>query len=391
MKQKYIFKTFFYFLCVCFFIFNYLSCNQQTPNDLPEITELKAHSWFYFTNKDFLQIDLPQNAPEVAIRPWTEAIRIAASGSNGNSACAIVNRLGILDFTKASAKKKPTLIRDLQIFEGITTDTLLFNSQNAVFHLYKNSHFNTNLLPALNQSNKRPLLVSYNFNSQLYSPILFYEDLGLPPQAQVTSIVQKSGKWQAAVKTQENNITNFSYLEFSTPEKNGEIPISDMAKITTKKITADDFRRSQKPKDFSQAPLAIKELFSAIPLSFEFFLTTRIENQTAPILFENSISQGYTHQGYASVFNVENNPEKQAALAVFSDGTTYISNILLKSNSEAQGITVFRLPKLPTGFIYGDIALCNSILYVGWEETDFYKTGRSGFIAVNLKSISESL
>ncbi len=76
---------------------------------------------------------------------------------------------------------------------------------------------------------------------------------------------------------------------------------------------------------------------------------------------------------------------------MFSDGTTYLTRSLLSGNTFEDTVIALRLPRLPAGFVYGETAVYGSTLYVAWEETDFYKTGRSGFIAVNLTEIGRQL
>ena len=45
-----------------------------------------------------------------------------------------------------------------------------------------------------------------------------------------------------------------------------------------------------------------------------------------------------------------------------------------------------RLPLLPENFVYSDFVITETSLYAAWEETSFYKTGRSGFIYVDLEN-----
>ena len=47
--------------------------------------------------------------------------------------------------------------------------------------------------------------------------------------------------------------------------------------------------------------------------------------------------------------------------------------------------------KLPEGFSYGEFTIQGHTLYASWEETDFYKTARSGFISVDLAAIGKQL
>ena len=60
----------------------FFSCKEANQEKPQEITKLKAHQWYYFTHRGFYPVVLPQEAPEVAEKPWTEAVRISAAGNN---------------------------------------------------------------------------------------------------------------------------------------------------------------------------------------------------------------------------------------------------------------------------------------------------------------------
>ena len=47
----------------------------------------------------------------------------------------------------------------------------------------------------------------------------------------------------------------------------------------------------------------------------------------------------------------------------------------------------FKLPRLPAGYTYSCALIAGSTLFVSWEETAFFETGRSGFLAVDLERI----
>ena len=47
---------------------------------------------------------------------------------------------------------------------------------------------------------------------------------------------------------------------------------------------------------------------------------------------------------------------------------------------------VIRLPVLPENFVYSDFVITGTSLYAAWEETSFYKIGRSGFLYVDLEN-----
>ena len=70
---------------------------------------------------------------------------------------------------------------------------------------------------------------------------------------------------------------------------------------------------------------------------------------------------------------------------MFQEGTLYLEGALDGRRILRGGKPVaIRLPKLPQGFRYTSFVISGTSLYAAWEETDFYKTSRSGFIQVNL-------
>lgn len=384
------------------------SCGDPNRAKPQEITKLKAHQWYYFNHRGFYPVDLPQKAPEVAEKPWTEAVRISAAGNNVSDNCALVNRLGILDFTSG----QPELFRDVMLFDDVTANTLIFTQGGPVFHLYKNVHFNqqdqSNRVTGQKQEQEdsfsRPLLVRYDRNQKLCTPVLTYGNMSLPLDAQLTSIIPKEDVWIGAVKTVRNDVVNFKYITFEALDKSGSIPDASRKTIPTTEIDADSFRQSQRPIALKEAPALLQQLFAQVPDSFEFYLSCREEGKLAPVLYDNTKEQspagGYIAQGWGFL-------SPTGASALFSDGTVYITKSLLtqakggatEENGGAgaslspgtSGVIAFRLPKLPAGFSYGEFTIHGNTLYAGWEETDFYKTARSGFIAVNLASIGEQL
>ena len=68
---------------------------------------------------------------------------------------------------------------------------------------------------------------------------------------------------------------------------------------------------------------------------------------------------------------------------ILGDAIEYVNkSILNKGNPLA-----LRLPKLPAGYTYNEFVISGTSLYASWEETSFFKTGRSGFIQINLDSL----
>ena len=91
---------------------------EKTQND-SEIFQLKQkgdHSWFYFTQDGFIQVDNPKNVPLSKTQPYTEAIRISSANNTGASstgkAYALVNRLGVLCFEGNNI----SIAKDISVF-----------------------------------------------------------------------------------------------------------------------------------------------------------------------------------------------------------------------------------------------------------------------------------
>lgn len=73
---------------------------------------------------------------------------------------------------------------------------------------------------------------------------------------------------------------------------------------------------------------------------------------------------------------------------LFQDGTLYLDGALYNKSILNKGNPLaLRLPKLPAGYTYNEFVISGTSLYASWEETSFFKTGRSGFIQINLDSL----
>ena len=138
------------------------------------------------------------------------------------------------------------------------------------------------------------------------------------------------------------------------------------------------------PHLFTDAPDNLKSLVASIPSDFTFYVSWRDGSGTSPINYYqpgNNSSAPINAKGlYDSVSGYE--------VIVFADGTTYLRK---NSTGTHNSVCAFRLPLLPAGYIYGETAVAGDNMYVAWEENNFYKTGRAGFIQVNLTQVLNSL
>ena len=136
------------------------------------------------------------------------------------------------------------------------------------------------------------------------------------------------------------------------------------------------------PKQFSAAPDDLKKLCASIPSEFTISILWKDGSGTSAV--------SYYQQGSNSVPLMANGSHSSSySTLLFADGTTYILNS--SDTGEDSPVAAFRLPLLPAGYTYGDFAIAGDTLYVAWEESSFYKTGRTGFLQVDLKAVLEQV
>ena len=143
----------------------------------------------------------------------------------------------------------------------------------------------------------------------------------------------------------------------------------------------DEYRKALAPASFSKAPERLRNLLAGIPKSYNFSIKCRSAKQNSDTYYfhgNNSLNAQTARAVLAPNYT----------LAVFNDGTTYLSGSLNKRAIINEGKTVaFRLPKLPAGYIYTDAMISQGTLIVAWEEVDFYVSGRTGFITIDLDKV----
>ena len=377
-------------------VFFAAACSCKSKKDTPiflsgekmTAPENITHAWYYFTKTGFMPVDLPQNAPSAIEKPWTESIRIcgSANASDTNSriqppAYAMVNRLGIIKFSKDS----PILHGDVNLFSENTVSSMFLQDNVPVFSVYKSSFFNDKTpvqnTAAITQS--RPLLINYDINSGVFFPLIFYEDLHLAINEQVTDFSWNGKSFNCSVKTTENAKNTFSYFTLT--------PSVSLLSLSQKNISsvlsigesnAESFRASKKIADFSEAPERLKNLLAKLQKNQQMLMECSFSGNSSAVTYRQSGNDENSCLMAKAVI------ADLYALAVFSDGTCYFSGSCYSRPVLAGGkVLGFRLPKLPERFIYSYPALSGTKLYVAWEETSFYKTGRSGFIEVDLDSV----
>lgn len=368
----------------------FFSCKEKEEEPIDAIViEKKSsnHKWFALNKDGYQEVAAPQKAPAVLQKPWTEALRISCMGQANEETpidmsqdgspkiFALTNRLGIIVMTQNGVK----VFKDPQFFEERTADKLVFMNGSPIYSVYRNSHFNEKI--SLRQP-FRPFLIQFTADSGVYFPILTYENLSLPENSEVNDFCWDGTEWFCSIKNYTESETNFSYLKFRpetallsiSPEKN---------LIAIQKSTEDEFRKVRSPKDFSAAPKRVQALLKGLPKDFDYYAECKDAGGATARQFIHSKKTDSKSMARAVVQICGT-----WVAALFEDGTLYLNGALyakkILNNSKNLAI---RLPKLAEGYKYTDFGISGTQLFAAWEQTDFYKSGRSGFLSVNLKPI----
>lgn len=383
-KDKIKLMKIFKYLAIIFFIITicvFTSCKKQQISsedftETPSPINIKTHQWYYFTQDNFLPANTIDSITEVAEKPWPQATRICSSIQIQDEGYFCVNNLGVL-----AIDNQIKLLKDDKIFNNTTCGNLLNINNTPIIHIYKNNFFLDSQL--INDSNDA-FLYQLKKSTQIFYPLFDYSQIDVKDFF-VTEIFKKDNSLYMSLKKTQKNKTFFDYLCVNLP--NEQLFLSNSQNtllIETKQISEKSYRKIIEPKDFSLAPIRLKELFERISAANNFYVNvistadgsnttyfyqSELSTDTMPLTCEAILASNYT-------------------IAVFADGTTFFAGSLPDKYILNSGkALVYRLPKLPKGFIYTKIAVANNQLICGWEEVNFYNTLRSGFISIDLNNI----
>lgn len=377
------------YLAVVCAVLSLASCrekNRQTALSSSDIVSgEKAHAWYCFDGGAVKEIDDVRNAPMQAEKPWTEAVRISSASSalgDGNKtpcAYAVVNRLGMLVFSGSSFR----LYTDSAVFADETAGNLVFQNDMPIFSLYKSTFFNASL--ANNASGGvHHFLVLFDTASRVFYPLITCTALSLPAESEITDFVWDGNVFVCSVKKSAEEKTDFSYLSVQPTIPLLSIsPSSVKSDLLVSETDAAAYRSQAAPVNIAFAPKRLQELASLVDEDTAFFVECRTAGGHSPRRYTNQ-----KQNDDASPLSANALIADTYACLMFRDGTTYASGALYERHIVNGGKPVaFRLPKLPAGFAYTAFAVSGTTMYAAWEESDFYKTGKSGFLSVNLESI----
>lgn len=377
-------------LCIFTVLFAFLisACSKkENTNSLAleqdALTE-KHHKWYYFAGDDFLPIDSISNVPFQNEKPWTEAVRISSISSalgNGRTypnAYAIVNRLGLIVFSEMQIK----LHKDENIFLDRTADNLFFQNDIPFFSLYKSSFFNTSLSSTSAKENMHLFLVQFDPSQNVFYPVINCANLGLNAISEVTDFIWDGSSFLCSIKTDDAEKTAFSYLSIKPKVSLTNItPVNASSNTLISSADESSFRSQIIPENLEYAPERLKATLSLLNWTTPFSVACYTQGGVSPRNYITTNDEEVSLHAVAKIADTY-------VCALFQDGTAYFTGALFGRHIfQDKKVKTFLLPTLPKGFIYSDFSITGAMLYAAWEESTFYKTGRSGFISVNLDSI----
>jgi hypothetical protein len=340
--------------------------------------------WYYFSEDGFTAVQGPNYAPGYTKAPWTEAIRISsannASYKNSKKAFALVNRLGVLCFDGS----KVSLAKDVKLFPLRTADNLVFVEGVPVFSVYKSAFFNDSIN---NDEYKKKMddhlfLLQFDERAKITYPLLNCNNLTEDLEVEVVDFNWNGELWNCCLKNMERGKFLYQYLTIRpTASVLSITPSNAGKKIVTTSISQDEFRQTEALKNFDDAPLEIQQLLGGFTGKNAVTVEVKEAGGPSPEVYSNNINQAKNElKGKATIC------ENWCAV-LFRDGTFYFKGAMDSKRVLNDGNCIaLRLPKLPSGYCYQDFVISGPTLYASWEETSFYETTKSGFLAIDLEN-----
>lgn len=352
--------------------------------EVETVDDNEFYKFYYFSKDGFSECENVSNSPEALSKPWTETFRVCdANTAENGDALLLINKLGLLHFPKYG---EFYLLRDINIFEDSTAENLVFSEGEPFFTLYRNSFF-TATSEGLGQSaslaatsiSNRPYIVRASLENHAFYPVITYADMEVD-DGEISGTFFDGNSWLSSIKTSTNSSTSFRYIFWKpTASLLSMQPFYHEGKISIKEINTNTYREQLSLLDFSKSPERLKLLLEKIPDSLDYIVKLKNFGGVSPRIYI---------KGFDSKINATAIISPSWICCIFEDGTTYFNGALEMHESANKGKPfAFRLPKLDRGFLYTDFAIAGNHLVVGWEEKDFFKVGKSGFMVADLNKI----
>ena len=427
------FLSFFSFtLLLCLTACKEKSIADKKFDNIPQISEGESngsHTWYYFTREGFKKVATVQNVPQTAFIPWTEAIRISsancATTAGENKAFAVINRLGIISFNG----EEKQLSKDENIFTDRTAGNLIFLNETPIFSVFKSAFFNDTIkdFKYSAEDSQHLFLIQFDPASKIAYPIINCNNLTKEKNSEVVDYYWDGINWTCCIKTISDTKTEFNYINWKPIQSLLTLsPVNAKANISQWESNQDEFRAKKEQLEYKLAPERIKKMLAGFSKRTNFSIDVKNSGGCSWRNYKNVAQNGWAPAGGnassgpagASASSGQagatggsgsstgesggaSSPRENAAsarelyatailaqtwsAALFEDGTLFLEGALPGKHILRGGKPVaIRLPKLPDDFVYSDFVISGTSLYAAWEETSFFKTGRAGFVEINL-------
>ncbi len=359
--------------------------------------KVTTHRWFYFTQDGFKETDIPRNAPPIEPSPWTQAIRVTASAFINDDAYFTINKLGLLQspqtfgFQKDGIASEAKLIKNVELFSKATVADIYCIDKKPVINFFTNTIFEENISNPQVLQDDDPFLLTFDTKSYEYLPLLSKKSLSerilfddvqdiLPSFSalDIREVFFQNDEWNILLKSNQVGKTDFYALAFSSKE---DITDTSNQSLQTTTLSINEYRETTRPQKSFDLPKKIQELLAPVPTRISYYLNYSEENSPSSTQYEHLSNNTKPIQGYALGFD-------HCSIAIFEDGTICFAGSLPSKSVINNGETkAFKLPDLGPGYVYGPMSLSGSTLIVSWEETSFFETGASGFLAVDMEQV----
>lgn len=339
------------------------------------------YNWYYFSASSYHESPSFKAIPTVTKKPWTLSPFICDMASSGKAEYALINDVGVMEMKGEKVK----LYTDDTLFSGRVAQNLEFYEGKPIFSLYKNEFFKGGKTP----SSLDVFLLQFNSEAGVSVPIFSVENLGFSPDWQVTDFVWSEGEFLCSLKrvtqkpmTASDKDSSLERIHFSYISVLPKTPLTSISpleaskNISVKKVTKEYFRAKKRERAFSESPSSLSSLLRNVDANFRVKVSYP-EGGSSEIFVKRSTSSPAL-KAFASV-------KSTFTACLFEDGSFFMQGALTDSPLINGGReSAILLPRLSDGAIYTHFVVSGKFLYAAWEERDFQKISRSGFIRIDL-------
>lgn len=334
--------------------------------------------WQYFSRSaDGSDIELKSSdtvleIPEVAFKPWTEALRVSDFCIHNREPFFLINKCGA--YAASALQSGAVLSSGKVLYSDLTVGDLYTVNSQLFVRVYQNATF-------LSQGAENThFLVRAVLNSSAGEFCADVTNLHFPSQAQCKSLESVQDRWYASFKTDNGEQVSFFYITCDAFENF----MQKDAYKQIKQLSAQAFRESCAPSSYKDMPKMLKVLADTVTEHTALYFKVCSDYTPHSRLFFQSVEQGahsitdnVPHSVYA--LHYTNNDGDFAAI-LLPNGTLLL-------NTKSRGIVKTQLPSLPVNFRYTAFFISDTTVTAAWEESTFYQVGRAGFFSAALTEL----